>query len=377
MDNHSRLIFWPGFAALLSGVLGTEFSIAMAMILLVALSSHVSAVRTIGPGRPANIVAAKTFVAWIASFWVVAAAATAVRTPIADWLSSMTDADWQNAALGIIAAVVMFAGLLAGAVQHLVLTKCGVKSRLRTSLVGLGAGFAILGFGFIWNLATGSAMTVIVTCFLSGVPAYLMLTTGAEGAKCPGVAMVAGKDVQTGRATWSAMLAALLVILFTVLGAGVGVAELSPFGRHGTTPLSLAILGAITFFTAMGAHRLALGAQSCRVPGNAIFDADHTDRLSLIAMAIALGFPGLIAIGVGLAGLIAVGVDVEDATTRQATETALAATFMVARGRVGLILDFMTLGTVIWGLYALYAMLTLDPINGWLADIPRALFPER
>ena len=53
----------------------------------------------------------------------------------------------------------------------------------------------------------------------------------------------------------------------------------------------------------------------------------------------------------------------------------LVALFMVSRGKFGEILDFVFLGVVAWGIYGLYVIMTLDPVNQSISNTVEWLVP--
>jgi hypothetical protein len=384
MSHQKKLILWPGFGSLLAWFFEPEGGIGIAMILLVALTAYVPAALAEAPRRSPRIIAFGAFLIWFAIFWLLILAVVPFRIGHAEWASVRLAPGWDAASASLlILALFALAGLTAGVVQVLVLRRNGVPVRMSYSLIGLTAGFTILGCGFVWHMATGNDMTLALSAFLCAVPALMLLEVGraAPASRFPVHAVLMGENIVTGGAAATSAVIATGVAGLAVAQSGLLLVDLSPIGRHGTTLLSLGLLWCLTFIAAMG---LALLLQFARIhkarpaaagrqlsePENPVPD---TDGWSIAAMMMAVGLVTMSVLLLGLAGIEALGV--ADILPRQILVAMLVTLFMTARGTFGAMLDFLFLGLVVWGLYGLYVVLTLDPVNVWVNRAVTVLIP--
>ena len=383
MSHRKKLILWPGFGSLLGWLVEPEGSIGIAMILLVALTAYVPAALAEAPRRSPRIIALGAFLIWLAIFWLLILAGVPFRTGLTEWASVRLAWGWDVSASLLILALFALAGLAAGVVQVLVLRRNGVPVRMSYSLIGLTAGFTILGCGFVWHMATGNDMTLALSAFLCGVPALMLLEVGraAPASRFPVHAVLMDENIVTGGAAATSAVIATGVAGLAVAQSGLLLVDLSPIGRHGTTLLSLGLLWCLTFIAAMG---FALLLQFARIhkarpaaAGRQLSESENpvpdTDGWSIAAMMMAVGLVTMSVLLLGLAGIEALGV--ADILPRQILVAMLVALFMTARGTFGAMLDFLFLGLVVWGLYGLYVVLTLDPVNVWVNRAVAVLIP--
>jgi hypothetical protein len=386
MSHRKKLILWPGFGSLLTWFFGPEFSIGLAMILLVLLTAYIPAAHAERPRRDPRVIALGAFLIWLAVFWLIVLATIPLRPMAARWTASELSIAWGEAVYLLVLALFVLVGLAAGMVQILVLRRNGVPIRPRYSLIGLATGFAILGCSFIWNQAAGSDLTIMLPAFFCGVPALMLLEgkpPAPAASRFPVRAVLMGESVATGGAAATSAVVATGVAGLAVVQSGLSLADLNPIGRHGTTPLSLALLWFLTFTATMG---FALLLKVVRIRKTQPAFAGHplpevenptsdTDGWSAAAIMMATGLVGLSALLLGLAGIEALGFRVTEIVPHQILLGLLVALFMTARGAFGAMLDFLFLGLVAWGLYGLYVILTFDPVNVWVDRAVTVLVP--
>ncbi|MCW5691657.1 MAG: hypothetical protein KIT48_04775 [Pseudolabrys sp.] len=385
MSHRKKLILWPGFGALLGWFFEPELGIGLAMILLVLLTAYIPAAHAERPLRSPTIIALGAFLIWFAALWLIVLAAMPFRTGLVSWVSATPTLASSKAALSAIVVLYALAGLAAGAVQILVLRYNAIPVRASYSLIGLAAGFAILGWSFVWHQATGNDTTIMLPAFLSGLPALILLEgrRQAPTERFPMRATLSGETVDTGV---SAAVSAAIATAIAGLAFGqsaLSISDLNPLGSRGTASLSLALLWLLTFTTAMGfallyrtvrIHRTALVAAG-RPPAVAASQIADTDGWSMTAILMATGLLGMSALLLGVSALEVIGYRVTDLIPHQLLIGMLVALFMTARGTFGALLDFVFVGMVAWGIYGLYAIMTLDPINEWVSHIVTVLVP--
>lgn len=385
MPHRRKLILWPGFGSLLTWFLGPEFSIGLAMILLVALTAYIPAAHAERPRRDPRIITLGAFSIWLAVFWLMMLATIPFRPMAARWTTSGLSIGWGEAVYLLMLALFALAGLAAGVIQVLVLRRNGVPVRPCYSLIGLTAGFTILGCGFIWNEAAGNDMTIMLPAFLCGVPAFMLLEAErpALSSRFPVRAVLRGESVATGGVAAVCGLLATGVAGLAATQSGLSLADLNPIARHGTAPLSLALLWFLAFAATTG---FALLLQAIRIrkaqpalAGHPSPESDDpaadTDGWSAAAIMMATGLVGVSALLLGLAGIEALGFRVTEIVYPQVLVALLVALLMTARGAFGAMLDFLFLGAVAWGLYGLYVILTPDPVNLWVSQAVTVLVP--
>lgn len=385
MSHRKKLILWPGFGSLLAWLVEPELGIGLAMILLVLLAAYIPAAHAERPLRSPRIIALGAFLIWFATLWLIVLAAMLFRAGLGTWVSATPMLASSKAALSAIVVLYALAGLAAGAVQILVLRYNAVQVRASYSLIGLAAGFAILGWSFVWHQATDNDTTIMLPAFLCGLPA-LMLLEGRRPtptARFPVRATLSGETVDTGVAAAVSAVIATAIAGLAFGQSALSISDLNPLGSRGTVSLSLALLWLLTFTTAMG---FALLFRTVRIYRTALVAAGRpsvvatspiadTDGWSITAILMATGLLGMSALLLGISALETLGYRVTDLVPRQILIGMLVALFMMARGTFGALLDFLFVGMVAWGIYGLYAIMTLDPINNWVSHIVTGLVP--
>jgi len=163
--------------------------------------------------------------------------------------------------------------------------------------------------------------------------------------------------------------------------SGLSFADFNPMGRHGTALLSLAFLWCLMFIIGMGYPLLVQVARISKAQISAAGEPPDenstldTDGWSIVAIMLATGLVGLYVLLLGLSAIEALGFRITDAIPKNVLIAMIVALFLVARGTFGVLLDFLFLGAVVWALYGLYVILTLDPVNYWISDTVEWLVP--
>lgn len=385
MSHRKKLILWPGFGSLLAWFVKPELGIGLAMIVLVLLAAYLPAAHAERPLRSPKTIALGAFLIWFAALWLIVLAAMPFQTELAEWVSAMPMLVSGRAALSAIVVLYALAGLVAGAVQILVLRRNGVPVRASYSLVGLTAGFVLLGWSFAWHEATGNDMTIILPTFLCGLPALMLLESGVPklASRFPIRAVLRGVTVNAGGAAVMSGVVATGIAGLAFVQSALSIADLNPLGPRGTTPLSLALLWLVAFAAVMGFALLFHVVRLRETPYSLIGDPSaevenpvaDTDGWSVTAIMLATGLVGMAALLLSISLLEAVGFRLTDVLPRQVLVGMLVALFMVSRGKFGEILDFVFLGVVAWGIYGLYVIMTLDPVNQSISNTVEWLVP--
>ena len=383
MSHRKKLVLWPGLGSLLTWFFGPDVSTGLAMILLVVLTAYIPAALARQPNLNPKLIALGAFLIWLAVFWLTMLATIPFRSGLADWVSARLALGRGVAVFFLMLGLFALAGFAAGVVQLQVLRRKTVQVSTRYSLIGLTAGFTILGCGFIWYQTTGHHMTIMLSCFLCGVPSLALLEAGRTGppSRFPVRAVLMGETLVTrGLAIASALIATGIAAL-VVVQSGLSFADFNPMGRHGTALLSLAFLWCLMFIIGMGYPLLVQVARISKAQISAAGEPPDenstldTDGWSIVAIMLATGLVGLYVLLLGLSAIEALGFRITDAIPKNVLIAMIVALFLVARGTFGVLLDFLFLGAVVWALYGLYVILTLDPVNYWISDTVEWLVP--
>lgn len=226
--------------------------------------------------------------------------------------------------------------------------------------VGFPLAALLMAFGGLWLERTDNVGVVVLFAAIIGLPLALTISPPrVSGARFPRTAELEGRIVSTRRPVFAAALLAALATAFTLLHAGTSLADLDPLGEQPTTPASIAMLFIMTFGTFYGAW---LGREERRAAAG----HDRTDSVSSLFLSIAPGLVAVLAVLVVIFVADRAGVDFVDNETRGLAVAFAVVALYAAQGRLGRFVDRAILGFFLWGLYALYMAMTLDPVNSAL-----------